>query len=302
LTVTEQSTAGGTPLLEDAWVRYRLADQWAVYGGQYVTPISHSNLVSSARALAVDESLADTLLIRSPLDYTQGVGAAYELKQFRVQANYNDGGNSERNTKYYDNTAEWGAGARAEWMISGDNWKQYDQFTSMGNKSDLAVLGAGVQYSELAGKDVTYHAADFQWNPIAVQGLSVYAGYLGQFVGYRNSAADTAGTNRSYNYGLVAQAGYMLTSKLEVFGRFDETFLDKNQFAGSPETEIPEITAGVNYYINGHSAKFTTDVVWLPNGLDSGLTGFTSADGLGILPTSGNAQEVVLRVQFQLLL
>jgi len=37
------------------------------------------------------------------------------------------------------------------------------------------------------------------------------------------------------------------------------------------ENHVQEITLGVNYYLNGHAAKFTADVVYLPRGFDNGL-------------------------------
>ena len=298
----------GNPSLEEGWARYRFAPEFAVFGGQWQDFATHESSVRSSRQLAVEQSVLTTLL--SPTVYPQGVGIAYESGKLRVQGAYHDGGNSA-NTKFFDtgnssgnNIAHWGATGRVEWMASGDNWKEYDDFTARGNKSDLLVFGAGLdatQYANTAAsKDVYTHGADVQWEPLSVPGLGVFGAYIGQY----NNQGDINGVQSPtlYNYGFLIQAGYMLTDKWEVFARYDITQFDGQKLGGDVTDNIQEITTGVNYYINGHAAKFTADVVFLPNGADSGISGSGSLDSTGILPTSGDSFEVVGRVQFQLLL
>ncbi|HEY0009501.1 MAG TPA: hypothetical protein VGB55_12305, partial [Tepidisphaeraceae bacterium] len=90
-----------------------------------------------------------------------------------------------------------------------------------------------------------------------------------------------------YNWGGLLQVSYMLSEKVEVFGRYDYTDLD----AGD---EYSEITVGGNYYFAGHNAKMSIDVSYLPDGSPS------SESGIGI-KESEDAQFVV-RGQFQLAL
>lgn len=288
----DTSVGAGTLSLEDAWVRYRFASEWAVYGGQFKDPWNHTNNVSSKRYMAADYGLVDQLLGDGQTFYVQGVGLAWETKPLRAQFAFHDGANSA-NSNFANQTYDYGVTGRGEWQISGDNWKQYDQFTALGNKSDLLVAGVGGDYSSGDTKNVLFHSADLQWDPIAAPGLALFGEYIGQAV---NANDDTP---NAYNYGFLVQAGYLLTQRWEVFGRYDLTMLDSNALPPDTVNDIHEITTGVNYYVNGHAAKFTADVTYLPNG-----TGGQSADGLGILPTSKTSDEaeVVFRVQFQLLL
>lgn len=285
-------TGAGTLQLEDAWVRYKFAPEWTVQGGQVKDPWSHTNLVSSKRYLAVDYSLLDQLLGDGQTFYVQGVALGWQTTPLRAQVVFHDGANSA-NTDFQDQKYDYGVTGRAEWQILGDNWTQYEQYTALGNKSDLLIAGVGADFSSGDTQSILFHSADIQWDPIAIPGLSVYGEYIGQAVNGNNAAPN------AYNYGFMAQAGYLLTQRWEAFGRYDMTILDSNALPPGTVNDIEEITAGVNYYIKGHAAKFTADVSYLPNG-----TGGQSASGLGILPTQStkNESEVVIRVQFQLLL
>lgn len=285
------STGAGTLQLEDAWVRYRFAPEWTVQGGQIKDPWSHTNAVSSKRYMAADYSMLDQLLGDGQTFYVQGVALGWQTTPLRAQFVFHDGANSA-NTDFQDQKYDYGVTGRAEWQISGDNWSQYDQFTSLGNKSDLLVAGVGADYSSGDLQDVLFHTVDVQWNPIALPGLALYGEYIGQAINNNANA-------NAYNYGFMVQAGYLLTQKWEVFGRYDLTILDSDAVAPGAVNDISEITAGVNYYIKGHAAKFTADLSYLPEG-----TGGQSSSGMGVLPTSAseNESEVVLRLQFQLLL
>ncbi len=286
------STGAGTLQLEDAWVRYKFAPEWTVQGGQVKDPWSHTNAVSSKRYLAADYSMLDQLLGDGQTFYVQGVALGWQTTPLRAQFVFHDGANSA-NTDFQDQKYDYGVTGRGEWQISGDNWSQYDQFTSLGNKSDLLIAGIGADYSTGDTQDILYHSVDLQWNPITIPGLSVYGAYIGQAVNNNTTTAN------AYNYGFMVQAGYLLTQRWEVFGRYDLTILDNKALAAGTVNDISEITTGVNYYIKGHAAKFTADVSYLPDG-----TGGQSASGMGVLPTSAteNEAEVVLRLQFQLLL
>jgi hypothetical protein len=283
----------GTPALEDAWFRDMFAPGWTIQGGQFKDPWSHTNVVSSKRYLAVDVSLLDHLLGDDQTGYIQGAALGWQTDPLRAQIVLHDGANSA-NTNFQDAKSDYGITGRGEWKILGDSWAEYEDFTALGNKSDLLVTGIGADWTSGDTSDILYHSADIQWEPMAIRGLSVYGSFIGR------ATTPTADLPSTYDFGFLAQTGYMLTSKWEVFGRYDITRFDRNSLpAGSTIDILHEITTGVNYYINGHAAKFTADLTYLPSG-----TGGASSDGMGILPTSKSETdpEVVARIQFQLLL
>jgi hypothetical protein len=88
----------------------------------------------------------------------------------------------------------------------------------------------------------------------------------------------------------------MINDRCEVFARYSYTALDSDTPGFSlSEDNFHELTAGANYYMHGHAAKFTIDASILCNGspADISAADYTANDG---------DTEVVVRAQFQLLL
>jgi len=93
---------------------------------------------------------------------------------------------------------------------------------------------------------------------------------------------------------VLAQAAYLLGKNWEIFGRYDYLKLDSASVAAGASSDLHKITAGLNYYVEGHDAKFTLDAVCLHAGSPANQT------GIGIV--ASDEAEIVLRGQFQLLL
>jgi hypothetical protein len=281
----EAAQNGGDVTLEDAWVRYAFDDEWAVRAGQYKDNVFHEETVSSKRQLAVDRTLVNELLAGGMTDYVQGIALLYDPgNQFRGEFGVHDGANSD-NTDFTDEGADWGFSARGEYALSGDGIsKAYDDFTAMGNTDDLFVVGGGFDLSQAGDVDAWLHTVDVQWEN--TNGLALYGAFIGSWID--SDVAD------GYNWGIVAQVGYMLNHNWEAFGRVDWTSLDEEFVAAGLEDELLELTVGANYYIEGHAAKFTMDLTYLPDGSPS------DEEGIGILATE--EAEFVFRGQFQLLL
>ena len=300
----------GQLLLEEAWFRYALGTalggasrDWAVRVGQFKDITFHEETTSSKRQLAVDRTLLNEVLAGGLTDFEQGITFIWddgpEGLPLRAEIGYIDGPNSD-NTNFTNGgglpgafpglaSPNWGAVGRVEYLAMG-NWKQYDDFTAMGNAENLLVLGAGANYSETGPGDVMFMTVDAQYE---TGRLGLYGAYVGLY-------SEPEGTNVThggiYDWGFLVQAGYMLNDKWEVFGRYDHTVLDEERLADGVEDTFPEITAGVNYYIRGHAAKLTVDGVWLPNGAPN------NQDGIGILDPDGDESQFAVRAQFQLLL
>ena len=111
------------------------------------------------------------------------------------------------------------------------------------------------------------------------------------------ASADVDGRDQ---FGVLAQAGYSLDKQWQPFIRWD--YIDPDD-----TDELNAFTAGVNYFLQKHNAKFTTDVVWIlqpenPSPL-AGLNGgeFSSGIGLTSAGLNGSDDQVAFRTQFQLL-
>ncbi len=269
---------GGSLNLEDAVVSYKFDDSgWSVFGGQFKDPVHHEQLVSTKRMLAVDRSLVNQLLGGANTDRVQGVGLIYQNDAIKATAVYHDGANSD-NTDVFGGP-DFGVSGRIEWLVMG-NRKNYDDFSALGTEEDLLVIGAGADWTQNGSGDVIYHTVDVQYeNP---GGLALYGAYV--------AVHSEDGDNDAYDWGAVGQIGYLIPdSRWEVFARYSYVDFD------DADEELHEITAGVNYYLRNHNAKFSVDINWLPNGAGPG------DEGIGYV-NSGDEDQFVLRSQFQLLL
>jgi hypothetical protein len=290
---TNRST--GNAFLEDCWVSYRFSDSWAVKLGQYKEPTFHEELMSDVRQLAPERSLVNFVLGGGNTDRVQGAALIYDKGDetpFRAEVGFTDGPNS-KNTNFQDGggtalfneaSPDFGLYGRAEYKLLGD-WKNYDDFTSLGTHGDMLIVGGGASYAQAGGSNLLLHTVDAQYEN----------GPIGAYVAYLGAYSDSDATGSIYDGGVLAQASYLLTSKWEVFGRYEFMSIDEAHGTGS-DGDFQVITAGANYYMHSHSAKFTLDLSWLPNGSP------VNFDAGGILDPDGNDAQLVLRGQFQLLL
>jgi hypothetical protein len=285
----EASNSTGAMNIEDAWARYKFADGWFVRGGQFKDPLLHEQLVSGRRQLTADRSLLSLLMTGDSDNYIQGVSLIRDDddRALRYEVAFTDGIGDD-NSNWLDaptNDNHWGAAGRAEYFFSGQR-KQYDDFSALGNKEDLLVAGAGVDVTQSGGDTAYTHTLDVQWENAS--GFGAYAAFVGRLI-------DAGAAGDFYDWGAQIQGNYLFRPKWEGFARYDFMMFEDDQAAGAgAEDFFHEFTVGVNYYIQGHAAKFTVDGTWLPNGSPSNQT------GLGVL--AGDDSQFVLRGQFQLYL
>ncbi len=279
----QSSRSGGAVSLEEAWTKYKFADQWSVRGGMFKDPLSHEQQVSSKKQLAADRSLLNETLIGGD-DFVEGIGLLYGggKDDLHVEIALTDGSQSH-NTDFRNSGSNFGIAGRAEYKLAGD-WKNYEDFSALANKNNLLALGAGADLTQDGSNNTMLHTLDAQYE--LTNGVALYGAYVGRYT-------DGGTDGNLYDWGFLGQASYLIDGKhWEIFGRYDYINLDDNR--GGTTGSFSELTAGVNYYFEGHNAKFTLDAVYLPDGAPSNQT------GIGILASDG--EQILLRAQFQLLL
>jgi len=286
--VFDTNRSGGNVSLLEAWGAYKFADHWSVKLGQFKESAFHEKDVPFTNQLAVEKSLVNAILGGDQVDRVQGVALLYgggKEDDVRAEFALHDGANS-KNTNFQDtDTGDWGVGARGEYKLGGD-WANYRDFTAKGTKEQLFVVGAGADFTQAGDVDILRATADAQWE--SADGLGIY----GAFHGNQTDAGDAGD---GFDWGALAQVGYLINKKTELFARYDLVALD--DVAPGDEDTFNEFTIGANYYLGPdgaylHRAKFTLDVVYLPDGAPS------SQSGLGIL--GSDEDQFVLRGQFQL--
>ncbi len=302
---TVSNSLGGAPLLEEAWVKYRInGGDFYVKGGQIKDPLLHDQIVSSRYQQSTERSLIADIFANGD-GFTEGATLIYDPKSWvRAEGGVHHGIRSA-NTNFLDypntNAFNYGAAARAEFKVKGD-WKDYSQIGAVGVKSTLLVIGAGADYSERGHAGQTVGVVDVHYADQS--GLNLYGAFVDRYTNHNFGiyTASTAGAsitappasvlNTATNeYGALIQVGYNMNQHLEPFGRFEYMKLQGNP---TGRNYIPAVTAGVNYYFFGHGAKLTAQATYLPHGIPIDDT------ANDVLAMPSGRSEITGSVQFQL--
>lgn len=308
----------GALTVDDAIVQYvfaknvLLGGDLAVKAGQYKPQVFHEEYTGDQASFAADRSLANQLIGGTPVGpRVQGVSLLMTGANTPVHGElmFHDGDGSV-NTDFQERrpavapatigkTVNKGAAGRIEYKFFGD-WKDQSSYTSHLAKSDLLIIGGGIDASEQDHSNSFRYSADVQYK--MAEKLSAAAAVYGVYIDSRNVVTSaTVPSTQRHDLGGMAQLGYEINPAVELFGRYSLVHQDHNFVAvtaGQPQN-IHEITAGVNWYLGekgafGNHAKITVDATYLPNGSPAD---FTQAD---ILKNANKKDEFILRAQFQL--
>ncbi|MCE9591767.1 MAG: OprO/OprP family phosphate-selective porin [Planctomycetes bacterium] len=300
--------------LEEAVVEYQFMDGVSVYGGRTKAPFLHEELTSSGKQLTVERSAVNEIFTTG---FVEGVGLRYESDMIRAMVMVNDGQNSgeisQSNAPYFPDSVPNGGGrdfdsdqsdiavtARAEMRLLGD-WKQYDDFAAWSGEETLLVLGTALHYEVGETGNLSTSADNdkfLMWTADAqfeVGGFGLY----GAIIGRHDNDEETATEDNHDAFGAVVQASYMvIPDKFEPFVRWE--YYDLDNIVDADENQL--VTAGFNYYLDKHNAKFTVDAVWAYH---DAL--FANFKGLGLLQdtvvgagANESDNQIALRAQFQL--
>jgi hypothetical protein len=284
----------GVPTLEEASATYSFDDTWAVRGGQLKDPLAHESMLSSKHMMAVERSYPVDIFTGGD-NYVQGVMGSYSHGPWHAYGAFTDGARNNFNQNFEDfpsNNADFGVAGRVEYKFMGD-WNTYSGFNPLALKHDLLVVGAGMDYTQSGDTGILLHTVDGQY--MMTSGWSIYGAYLARAVQNAPPVVGAPATFDAYDWSVEGQVGYMLDRHWEPFARYSFTHFDSAEVPVGADNEVHEFTAGMNYFWHGDSAKWTADVVYLPNGAP-----FSDTAG-DVLVNSGD-NEVVLRIQFQLLI
>ncbi len=302
-----------TVQLDHGFIGYRVADNVTVYAGESKAPFLREETTSSSRQLAVERSLMNEVFTAGRI---QGIWAVVDTDDHtRLTVAFTDGANSGEagGTKdFHNDAADYAFTARVDLRLAGE-WAQMKDFSAWSGEQQAVFVGAAVHYeigetgdgqtsASLPGTlpaPSTPHPLnpfgpavgydDFlAWTidgSIESNGLGIFAAVTGLHINAVNGANDIDA------YGLMVQAGvFVIPNRLEPFARWEWIEADTSH-------DVNVLTFGANYYLTGHDAKFTADLVWALNSLDN-----LNSSGLGLLAdNTGEADQVALRAQFQLL-
>lgn len=303
---------GGGFVLRDAWMRHHFDDQLSVRFGQFKLPFSRETLVSTAHQLAVERSLVDTNL---GIGRSQGVELTYTTDLWRLSGAFSQGGTDSlggfgiasgrapanpTNTGALIESVEYAWTARYEHLIAG-HWSQFRDFTSPVDESFGMLLGVAghVQRDEAGGPTPFFGGRnDTRWFAYTVDASMEFGG-ANLFGSFTHHYIDAPTFNVNV-FGVIAQGGFFITPKVEVFGRYEFGHWSVSGIAVN-FSDLHAVTAGVNYYIDGHDLKWTTDIGVGISRIE-GAWGFDNGGIVGWRSEGPDARpQIVFRTQFQLL-
>jgi len=279
--------ATGQTFLEEYNVSHQVNDNIQVAAGLIKLPFLREELIESTHTLAVERSLANEFFT---VGRGEGVRLRYDDGPLLINFMLSDGANSDH-TDFEDDSSELALTGRIDYLVEGIR-SQLEDFTGWSGEGQALNIGGAyhIQYGDgRNGGTDNYHAhtIDAQWENGP---LNAFVAYTGASISPDSGTVD----NRNMDSFVVQGGVHIVPDKLEAFGRW--LTLD-GDVAG--EDTFNAWLVGVNYYINGHQTKLTTDVIFLgdmvptDNPFGSGLTD----SGLGLI--TGEEDNFAIRTQLQ---
>lgn len=284
----------GEARLDEAWIQTDLFDGLTLRAGQFRTPFSREMQVEEEFQLFASRSFVDTIFGAMN---TQGVMLTWEGSRARFFASFNDGARTANSAFNSGAEADFGVTGRAELLLAGDDWEQFDDFTSERDEGFGLLAGAAVHYQQggdtaaltLSGTtpdvEVFSYTGDISFEN---NGWNGFAAFHGRTMDMPAGSFD--------DYGLVAQTGFRITENGEIFAGYEGVFADSNR--GLTEDDMNFAKAGYTHYLVGHAVKFTTDVFYSFDD-STGMNALGSFGHQGLLGGTGEG-EFGFRGQIQL--
>ena len=251
------SRSGGDVALEDAYIIYEFADNFAFRAGQWKDNVFFEENTSSSRQMAVDRSLINELIgggrdrprsgcvadlrpgqrprrVRAPRrgQHRQHLLPPLRRPSFPVAQD-------EDGTIEFDAEPNWGGSARLEFVFLGDDFGGAKDFSTIAGNVDgpFGMVGAGANFTEFGDSFLIAHTADVLYKSGEGAGnYSLFGAYYGQYfdlndTGFVNvDPEDGELSEDGYNAGLEAQVAYATTDNIELFARGSVIFFDFEDF------------------------------------------------------------------------
>ena len=293
--IANNTTIAITARLWDAWVKFKMNENWSAKLGVFMLPFTRESLVSDKYQLAVDRSLID---YRLGLARSGGVQFIWtpddSTRLFLSTSNGSVGLGSVRASPPWGALGadtDWSATARAEFLLQGE-WSQFNMMTSPMGSERAAMVGVAVhaQNGERSGsgalkQDQTGVTADLS---LHFDGATFFMS------GTIHNQKDVATNIRNSDWvGYVFQASTYMTDTTEAFMRFEGGGIMQNSMGGD---DVHILTSGVNWYLDGQGLKVTSDFGWSFGEISAAMENFM----VGWRATPNQNGEWLFRTQLQL--
>jgi len=170
-----------------------------------------------------------------------------------------------------DNSNVWAL--RGEFMVSGAGWSQFDQFTSADGAAEGILIGVSYMHNDWGDAPVPVAGANS--NTLLTLDGQMQFGGSNLYLAYQDNDVDGAAATSPSSF--EVSYGIYLDSDWELYARYQDIDWDTTGVDNSDA-----FTVGINYYMAGQNAKWSTDVTWADSGWsadnDTGMTNSAPTD------------------------
>lgn len=278
--------SSGSYLPLDAWIKKTFDNGISIQVGAFKSPFFKEYLISETKQQFVERSVLASKFI---VGYSEGVTFGYGNEKFHAALALTDGTGGRGTPATGDSARVEGLAvtARGEVLLAG-KWKQFADFQGWRGDDFGAMFGGAVHFQQGEYGTDDDESRNTKWTidgAVELQGANIFAAVVG------NHVSDVAGSDDLDQLGVLVQGGVFLTERFEVFARYEWGDADKQ---GTDNLSI--VTVGGNWFVSGHRLKFTFDVGYSCNEIDSEW----SKQGWQA-DAAGEEGQVLIRTQVQLL-
>lgn len=260
--------AAGAFGLTDTWVRYHLNNEWSVRAGQFKLPFLREELVSSSAQLAVERSLVNEA---TSVGRSSALEFAYHDSTHAFSIAFNNGMTNRQtvlretmgvprfNRPAIGENVEYSITARYERLFAG-TWNQFQDFTSPIDDEYGMLFGIAVHVQNNEAQQAQIIGESEPRSMSATADLSIEWGGASAFASVTYHYVDSPQFQIFHIIGIVGQASVYVAPKWELFGRYEFLQMENVSGGGAAAGDLMITTFGVNYYIEGHDIKWTSDV------------------------------------------
>jgi len=294
------SRTTGAAALDDAFVTFRLDDNWSLRLGQGIHAFDREWFYGDVKLQTVERSLAAYHFGGGRI---QGAMFTHQADSHRAFFSLTDGLRS-LNSDLGASPADIALTARAELKLAGSWAGVSGPLSSPPGGEDALALGGALHYE--IGPDVGATEQElFAWTAdinYKSDGWNLFAAATGY---HTTDEAGVSGADFD-EYGLVAQGGFFFQDDKELYARY--TLIIPDSARAPADDDFHALALGLNWFIHGHAARFTIQGEWFPEpttdtiaGNFAGTGGRTPANSLFGTLASDDGDQLALTAQFQLI-
>lgn len=291
----------GDVVTEDAFITYRVNDEWDLLFGVARMAFARQELISATRQLGVDRGLANEFFT---LNRGEMLQARYTGDRLMGTFAVSDGGNAEFSNPFADRSNDFAFTGRLDIKALGEDWK-HARDERAGIAGRALYFGAAIHAQDTEGSTAPRLTdSGLAWTVDALY----KAGPVALSAAVFGNHTDNEGASDSDQYGLYAQGDVALTDDWSVFGRWE--WIDDDGVSAPATDPLQALTVGFGHRVSA-LVRLTGDVVWVyagdnPTADGSFINGGELSGGLGLSSSGFSAadnhdDQVAFRVQLQLL-